>query len=83
MNDIIRRGCQRKNYFKDKFPTLSLSSKEAECAYWASKWLTNKEIGVQMEVSPHTVASCLERLKKKLGCYNKHQLIMTLKELYM
>jgi len=53
------------------FPNVDLTPKEAECIYWASRWLTNKEIAEKMEIKKRSVATSLEHIREKLSCYSK------------
>ncbi len=60
-----------------KEPTV-LTIRENQCAYYLMNGMTAKEIGKELELSPRTIESYIDNIKRKLLCKNKAQLIVTL-----
>ena len=52
-----------------------LSSRESLCLFYLMRGQTAKQIANQMNISPKTVESYIDRKKKKFDCLNKSQLI--------
>jgi DNA-binding CsgD family transcriptional regulator len=52
-----------------------LSDREKACMYHLSQGLTLKEIARQLNLSPRTIETYIERVKEKLNCKNKADLI--------
>jgi predicted ATPase/DNA-binding SARP family transcriptional activator/DNA-binding CsgD family transcriptional regulator/Tfp pilus assembly protein PilF len=52
----------------------ALTRREEEIAAIAARGLTNRQIGVQLSVSEHTVATHISRILKKLGLHSRAQL---------
>lgn len=55
----------------DKLLTL----REKDCAYFLAKGFSAKEIGNQLNISPRTVEKHAEKIKSKLNCFSRQQLI--------
>lgn len=55
---------------------FSLSEKERQCLKYLCEGLTLKLIARQMNISPKTVETHIERAKIKMNCHNKAQLIL-------
>lgn len=53
----------------------SLSKRELECLLWCVKNKTAKQIGKILSLSPRTVEDYLTKIKNKLGCQSKFELI--------
>jgi DNA-binding CsgD family transcriptional regulator len=58
-----------------KISRESFSPKEKECAYYLLKGMTAKEIGQAMDISSRTVECHIARMRDKLGCFSKSQLV--------
>lgn len=58
-----------------------LSNRQFHCASLLLKGLTQKEIALQLNISPRTVETHLNHLKIKLSCRNKSELITQLSTL--
>ncbi len=54
---------------------IIISKREAECMFHLSANKTVKEIARSMELSPRTVESYLDNVKKKSNCTNKSELV--------
>lgn len=70
---------KKRNTFKElnSFVRIesSLSKREQECLYYLLRGHTAKSIGNQLNISSKTVEYHIRKLKEKLFCYNKSQLI--------
>lgn len=75
LNDL-----NKKIYFGENLKTVYLTPRERDCAYWVMQYLTNKEIAIKLQVATTTVNNYITILKKKLGCFSKLQLALTLRE---
>ena len=49
-----------------------LSAREEEVMQWLSEGKSNDEIGIILDISPHTVKNHLDRIYKKIGVGNRH-----------
>lgn len=56
-------------------PDAPLSRRELQCVYWLSLGKTEFEIGVILDVSPHTVKEYLENARVKLGVEKRIQIV--------
>jgi len=56
---------------------ITLSEREKACLHHLSQGLTIKEIAKQLELSPRTVETYMARVKEKLNCKNKTDLIFS------
>lgn len=59
-----------------------LSEREIACLNLLSKGLTVKQIAKQFQISPRTIETYLDRVKYKLNCKNKADLIVAFIKLY-
>lgn len=55
-----------------------LSNRQFDCASFLLKGLTQKEIALQLNISPRTVETYINQLKVKFSCRNKSELIILL-----
>lgn len=60
---------------KDRFDHYNLSARESEIVFYLLRGRTAKEIAVTLNLSFRTVEKHMERIKTKMGCYNKSQLV--------
>lgn len=54
---------------------ICLTKRETECLYWCAQGKTNEEIGLILQLSKRTVEHYLEKVKRKLDCFNRIALI--------
>jgi DNA-binding CsgD family transcriptional regulator len=54
--------------------TDRLSAREIEIARLVSEGLSNKEIALALDISPHTVSTHMRRIYDKLGCNRRARL---------
>jgi len=59
----------------DSIIVNELPARQRECLYCLARGMTIKEIAHEMKLSPRTVAHYLERIKSKLQCNSRSQLI--------
>lgn len=52
-----------------------LTQREKGCAYYLLRGMSAKQIGQSLSISPKTVETHISKLKVKLGCYTRSQLI--------
>lgn len=52
-----------------------LTLREKDCAFFLARGFSAKEIGRQLDISARTVESHIQRIKIKLNCYSRQQLI--------
>jgi len=57
---------------------ITLSKREKEVIYWYLRGKTTSETATILGINDHTVRTYFDRLKKKLGCYFKSQLLLKL-----
>ncbi len=80
---ITQRLTDRENFLNSirsqKIPSLSLRDKDVLIHMLEAK--TASQIALQLHLSPRTVENYIERLKNKLGCHSKFELIQKAKEL--
>lgn len=67
------------DYINTSAGKTHISSREVECLYLLSKGHTVKEIAQILDISPRTVDTYIERLKQKLQCNFKSELIQKFK----
>lgn len=65
-------------YFINQNLDTFLTKREAECLYYLSKADSAKKIGKILNLSPRTVETYLMKVKEKLNCKTKKELINTL-----
>lgn len=85
INSLLDKGIINKKYCEHhlqrnalaiaKLSHPDLSERESICLYFLIRGRTAKEISQKMNVSPKTVESYIARVKVKLQCYSKSQLI--------
>lgn len=63
------------------FNKIRISPREQEVVYWYIQGKSNTEISKILNISAGTIRTYFERLKVKLGCYYKHQILIKLSEL--
>jgi DNA-binding CsgD family transcriptional regulator len=61
---------------------ISLNKKDLDFARLLTSGVTSKQISVEIQKSPRTVESRIDKLKKKLGCSSKSDLCVTLNQLF-
>lgn len=66
----IKQHCHRPNF-------SSLSRREAECYFYLLRGYSASEVAVLQNISKRTVEDYIQRLKNKLGCFTKKELINT------
>jgi DNA-binding CsgD family transcriptional regulator len=59
----------------ESISNFSLSRQQIECLLWLIKGMTIKQIAKKMNLSPRTIESYLEVIKKKLHCSSRTELI--------
>ena len=57
-----------------------LTKREAECVYYAMENQTIKSTGAIMKLSPRTIEFYLKRIRKKLRCPKKKDLVCAMKK---
>lgn len=72
--EILREFADQLGKEKPKITEL-LSNREIEILKLVAKGLTNKEIGADLNISPHTVKNHLQRILEKVGAENRAQLV--------
>lgn len=71
-----RQPQNHQSYFLSDPPTQEyLTQREAECVYLLLQGMTMKRIGATLSLSPRTIEFYLKRIKIKLNCNSKHELI--------
>jgi DNA-binding NarL/FixJ family response regulator len=68
-------------YLEHRPPRLGLTERELEVVELAGRGLTNREIGEQLSLSPHTVARHLSNARDKLGAANRAEAAARIGEL--
>ena len=58
--------------------TFSLTSREAEVAYWVSQGKTNQDVGIILGISPHTIRTHLQHVFEKMSIENRAALAHTI-----
>ena len=53
-----------------------LSRREAEVANLVAEGLTNREVAAELYISPRTVESHVEHIKRKLGLTSRYQIVV-------
>jgi DNA-binding CsgD family transcriptional regulator len=76
----LRQTCMQdmilnKIYISGNEGEVSISKREFDCLQYIVKNYTLKEIGKHLSLSPRTVETYLNNLKRKLGCNSRSQLI--------
>lgn len=59
----------------DKIMMSGLPERQKQCVYYLSRGMTIKEIAGKMNISPRTAGHYLERVKRKLRCNSRSQLL--------
>ncbi len=62
-------------YLGEKYPGIYLTTREAECACFLLRGYTSKGIGRALALSTRTVDFYIKRMKVKLSCRRREQLI--------
>ena len=81
INDEIRFGRNRNKLnqssymLKESFDDCGLSTRESECLFYLIRGKTAKEIARILDISFRTVEKHLERLKYKMNCFNRSEII--------
>jgi len=71
----------RKTYrLGEKFPDISLPKQEARCMAHLLRGKSAKGIARELDLSPRTVEYYINRIKKKLKCRTKFELVDTVLE---
>lgn len=70
-----REITEKSTYDDEDFFKKILSPKQLECLIYLAKGMTTKRIASSMNISGRTVDSHIEKLKEKLDCYSKQDLL--------
>ena len=70
-----RKRTSKRYYFSESNSKLYLTHREAGCMLYIIQGMTIKETAKQLELSHRTVEFYLKRIKIKLNCSNRHNLI--------
>lgn len=73
--DFIHQTVVKRFSLDTTHGSIVISKREAECMHHLSTNKTVKEIARSMELSPRTVESYLDNIKRKSKCYNKSELV--------
>lgn len=65
----------RMYYLGDQYPDVYLTKREAECMFWLVQDNTINATAIKMNLSARTVEFYVKKMKLKLLCVNKKQLI--------
>jgi DNA-binding CsgD family transcriptional regulator len=65
----------RMYYLGDQYPNVYLTKREAECMFWLVQDNTINATAIKMNLSARTVEFYVKKMKLKLLCVNKKQLI--------
>jgi DNA-binding CsgD family transcriptional regulator len=65
----------KRYYLTGKYKNYYLTKREAECLICLARGYTLKQIGRTLGVSPRTIEDHIERLKGKLRCRSRSDLI--------
>lgn len=69
-------------YFGDSLPDIYFTDQERRCMFYCLKGLTDKQIGLEMNLSQNTISSYLMNMKRKLNCTSKKNLIAIMQTPY-
>ena len=75
MESNKRKRTSKRYYFSDSNSKLYLTHREAGCMSYIIQGMTIKETAKQLGLSHRTVEFYLKRIKIKLNCNNRHNLI--------
>jgi len=65
----------RSNYCIEDYTAYELTTRESECLFYLLRGMTTKRIGDILKISPRTVEKFIYKIKEKLGCNFKSELI--------
>lgn len=74
LNDVVMQRSHFNPSKKQRVADL-LSKREVECIYYLVRGMTARQIGKVLDLSHRTIEFYLERIKTKLGCKTKSELI--------
>ena len=74
------RSCSAKYYLNKNNTGAYLTQREAECMALFLEGYSAKQASAVLEISERTVEYYLERIKLKLNCYSKRQVMRQIKE---
>lgn len=86
LNSILKQDFGRflpQASIQGKIGKVHLTPREISCLKELLHGRTMKETGLILEISPRTVETHLKRIKTKLGCYSKGQIIDLLQQHYL
>lgn len=76
---LFNKGHNFNNHFniilKDTYEEFMLSARESECLFHYIRGDTAKEIAIKMKIAPGVVKNHLGRIKLKMGCRAKRQVV--------
>jgi DNA-binding NarL/FixJ family response regulator len=76
MSENTKPTTPRKRYLLgDKYPNIAFSYQEAECMRQALKGKTIPGIAAALELSPRTVEYYFQKMRLKLKCHTKSELV--------
>ena len=76
--EFLRQTNIERYYLLNQEHDIYLTKREAECAVCAIEGATAKQVAKQLGISFRTVESHLQKIKAKLNCDTKDQLVETL-----
>ena len=68
------------NKDKKSITTLQLTPREIDCINLLKKAFTVKDMARALSLSPRTVEDYINKIKKKLGCHRKAQILIQLND---
>jgi DNA-binding CsgD family transcriptional regulator len=80
IKEFIEGTHVKKYHLNVKGATVHLSPREVECMVHLSESKSTKEIASLMDLSPRTIETHVENVKRKLGCDRRSKLIETFSE---
>ncbi len=75
INKIKESRDLRMYYLGDEYPDVYLTKREAECMFWVAQGCTITETALAMQLSGRTVEFYVKKMKLKLNCASKKELI--------
>jgi PAS domain S-box-containing protein len=73
--DILKQIQQKRYYLTGKFKNIYLTKREAECILCLARGFTNKQMAGILGISNRTVETLMEKLRIKLNCNLRSELI--------
>jgi PAS domain S-box-containing protein len=75
LKDVLKELNKKRYYLSDEDASIYLTQREAECMLCLANGNSAKEIGKHLKLSPRTVEVHINRMKIKLNCKTKSELI--------